>query len=177
MAVASTGMRRGAALGPRWEDVDLDRARISIRQNMVSSSYKVTIGKPKSGKARSLSIDPGNRVSFEGSPKPATPRTDALATSWLQGQRVRLSPRGRATVSSGLYKPILQASDRSLKAAQNPPAKITRHTIQVRGHGLHQLPACGGYLDQQRNGLNWLCALRCCTALRHARDLCDAGAS
>ncbi|MCU0267315.1 MAG: site-specific integrase [Acidimicrobiales bacterium] len=38
---ANTGMRRGEILGLRWRDVDLDAARISVRQAIINVAYKV----------------------------------------------------------------------------------------------------------------------------------------
>lgn len=58
LLLASTGMRRGEALGLRWEDVDMENARLSIRQNMVPVGYVVHIGKPKNGRGRNVSVDP-----------------------------------------------------------------------------------------------------------------------
>lgn len=58
--MASTGMRRGEALGLRWdEDVDLDSGRVSISQNMVAAGYTVVIGEPKTRRGRrSIALDP-----------------------------------------------------------------------------------------------------------------------
>src|SRR3990172_3364826 len=38
---AMTGMRRGEILGLRWKDVDVDAARESVRQAVVSVAYEV----------------------------------------------------------------------------------------------------------------------------------------
>lgn len=58
LTLATTGMRRGEALGLRWQDVDLKNARLSVQQNRVSVGYKVTTGAPKTGKGRTISLDP-----------------------------------------------------------------------------------------------------------------------
>jgi integrase len=58
LILATTGMRRGEALGLGWDDVDMENARLSIRQNMVSVGYKVQIGRPKTGHGRNISLDP-----------------------------------------------------------------------------------------------------------------------
>ena len=58
LILASTGMRRGESLGLRWEDVDLENSRLSMRQNMVTVGYVVQIGKPKTGRGRNVSVDP-----------------------------------------------------------------------------------------------------------------------
>lgn len=54
---AMTGMRRGEVLGLRWCDVDLDAARISVRNAIVSVGYKVIESSPKSHQARVIDID------------------------------------------------------------------------------------------------------------------------
>lgn len=56
---AMTGMRRGEILGLRWKDVDLDAARISVRQALVSVGYEVITSSPKSHQARVIDLDPG----------------------------------------------------------------------------------------------------------------------
>jgi integrase len=52
LLLATTGMRRGEALGLRWSDVDLDRGRASIRQTVIAVDHKVQFGSPKTGKSR-----------------------------------------------------------------------------------------------------------------------------
>ncbi len=50
----STGARRGEALGLRWEDIDFDRSRVTIRR----SNSKGEMVTPKSGRARTIAIPP-----------------------------------------------------------------------------------------------------------------------
>jgi integrase len=53
-------MRRGEVLGLRWRDVDLDAARLSVRQQLVRSRAAITFGPPKTKSGRRLiSLDPG----------------------------------------------------------------------------------------------------------------------
>ena len=52
--LVSTGARRGEALGLRWEDVDFDRSRITIRRALT----KGVLVTPKSGKARVVAMPP-----------------------------------------------------------------------------------------------------------------------
>ena len=52
LAMLHTGMRRGEVLALRWEDVDFDRSRITIRRAKVRG--KITV--PKSGKAREVPL-------------------------------------------------------------------------------------------------------------------------
>jgi integrase len=54
---AMTGMRRGEVLGLRWCDVDLDRARLSVRQALVAVGYEIVRSTPKSHSARVIDLD------------------------------------------------------------------------------------------------------------------------
>ena len=54
---AMTGMRRGEILGLRWRDVDLDAARLSLRQAVVAVAYEVIESPPKSHNARVIDLD------------------------------------------------------------------------------------------------------------------------
>jgi integrase len=52
-------MRRGELLGLRWQDVDLDDARVSIRQTLVSVDYALHFSEPKTKRLRrTIGIDP-----------------------------------------------------------------------------------------------------------------------
>lgn len=56
---AHTGMRRGEVLGLRWADVDLDRARLSVRQAIISVAYEVRVSDVKTGTGRrTINLDP-----------------------------------------------------------------------------------------------------------------------
>lgn len=52
--LATTGCRRGEALGLRWTDVDLERAVVSIRQQLTESGFKP---RTKTDKPRVLELD------------------------------------------------------------------------------------------------------------------------
>ena len=52
--LATTGCRRGESLGLRWSDVNLDRAVVSIRQQLTESGFKP---RTKSDKPRVIELD------------------------------------------------------------------------------------------------------------------------
>ena len=57
--LATTGMRRGEALGLRWSDVALEAARLSIVQTITTVRDKMVITPPKTARSRRLvSLDP-----------------------------------------------------------------------------------------------------------------------
>lgn len=57
--MVSTGLRRGEALGLRWEDVDLEAGRLSVVQTVVVASGRAYLSEPKtSAGRRSVSLYP-----------------------------------------------------------------------------------------------------------------------
>jgi len=52
LLLATTGMRRGEALGLRWSDLDLAACRAAIRQTVVTVNHEVHFGTPKTAKGR-----------------------------------------------------------------------------------------------------------------------------
>ena len=81
---ANTGMRRGEILGIRWEDIDLDVLRLSVRQSVLNVSYKVEISDVKTDMSRrTVDLDP---------------RTVTVLKAWRKTQleeRVALGARPR----------------------------------------------------------------------------------
>jgi integrase len=58
LTIASTGLRRGEALGLKWSDIDLDAARISVQRSLVSVGYKPMLSEPKTARGRrSIALD------------------------------------------------------------------------------------------------------------------------
>ena len=56
--LATTGCRRGEALGLRWSDVDLDAGKVVLRHTVTSIAYEVRMApRTKSGKPRSVELD------------------------------------------------------------------------------------------------------------------------
>ena len=55
---ASTGLRRGEALGLRWADVDFTTGRLRIERSLNSEDYQIVVGETKTGRGRNISMDP-----------------------------------------------------------------------------------------------------------------------
>jgi integrase len=57
--LATTGMRRGEALGLRWQDVDLDAGRLRVVQTVLSINGKIAVSEPKTARGRRpIALDP-----------------------------------------------------------------------------------------------------------------------
>jgi integrase len=56
---ATTGMRRGELLGLSWGDVDLDKARLTVRRQLIRMGRRTGFGRPKTEAGRRcISLDP-----------------------------------------------------------------------------------------------------------------------
>ncbi len=59
MLIATTGLRRGEALGLRWSDIDLDTGRAQINQTVIAIGWNVHLGQPKTQAGRRpIALDP-----------------------------------------------------------------------------------------------------------------------
>lgn len=57
--LATTGLRRGEALGLRWSDLDLVEGRLAVRQTLLSINSHVEFGEPKTNRSRrTVDLDP-----------------------------------------------------------------------------------------------------------------------
>ncbi len=57
--LAMTGMRRGEALGLRWQDLDLENGLVLVRQTVVAIGGKVEFSTPKTARGRRIvALDP-----------------------------------------------------------------------------------------------------------------------
>jgi integrase len=58
--LATTGTRRGEALGLRWNDTDLDTKKVKIIQTVMSVGWEIHYGQPKTAAGRRpIVLDPG----------------------------------------------------------------------------------------------------------------------
>ena len=59
LLAATTGMRRGELLGLRWKDLDLEAARLQVRQTYIVVDYAPRFSTPKTkASRRSIALDP-----------------------------------------------------------------------------------------------------------------------
>jgi len=62
----TTGMRRGEVLGLRWQDCDLSRGIIAVRQTLVDVQGKVSFGEPKTKSGRrTITLDPATLAALK----------------------------------------------------------------------------------------------------------------
>ena len=56
--LATTGMRRGEVVGLRWDDIDLQGARLHVRQSVTTAENRIVMDAPKTRRSRrSIALD------------------------------------------------------------------------------------------------------------------------
>ena len=88
LTLAMTGLRRGEALALRWTDVDLERARLSVRRSLVPINGTVEVHEPKTSRGRRL-------VALD-------PFTVSVLRTWSRRQKEEHLEWGPAWTDSGL---------------------------------------------------------------------------
>jgi integrase len=123
----TTGMRRGELLGLRWSDVDLDGARLSIRQTLVSVGYEMRFSQPKTDRSRrSLSLDPATVTALQGHRESQQAERHAWGPAWSDSGLVFSREDGTL-----LHPQLLtDAFDRHVKTSGLPRIRLhdLRHT-------------------------------------------------
>ena len=91
---ANTGMRRGEVLGLRWDDIDLDGARLSVRHAVLNVAYELVIADVKTPTSRrTIDLDP---------------RTVAVLRQWRRAQLEEELALGRRPDDHGIVFAALE---------------------------------------------------------------------
>jgi integrase len=90
LVLATTGMRRGEALGGRWDDVDLDGGRWRVRRTLLPmADGSAAEGTPKSARGlRSVALDPGTVRTLRQWRKRQLEERMAWGAAWTDTGRV-----------------------------------------------------------------------------------------
>ncbi len=89
LVLAGTGMRRGEALGARWEDLDLHGARWQVRRTLLPTKGGVMEGTPKTARGqRSVALDPGTVRALRAWRKDQLEGRLAWGGAWTDSGRV-----------------------------------------------------------------------------------------
>jgi len=135
--LAMTGMRRGEALGLRWQDVDLENGRLSVRRALIPNGATVVVSEPKTARGRrSVALDP---QTVEVLKAQAARQLDEQATSktWSDTGLVFTKANGEAwhpEVVSRFFRTAVKAA--KLPAIRLHDLRHTHATLALRA-GIH----------------------------------------
>jgi integrase len=95
LLLATTGLRRGEALGLRWQDLDLDAGRASIRQTVIAIKHTVVIGTPKTAKGRrTVTLDTGTVAALREHRRRQAAERLLMGAGWTDNDLVFCHPDG-----------------------------------------------------------------------------------
>jgi integrase len=123
----ATGLRRGEALGLRWDDVDLDRRRLSIQRAVTVVDYEIVVSEPKTARGRrSVSIDPTTAAVLVAHRKRQLEERLAWGPAWQDSGYVFTTEDGRVLHPQR----VTQVFKRLASEAGFPPIRLhgLRHT-------------------------------------------------
>ena len=127
LLAASTGMRRGEVLGLRWADVDLQAARVAVRQALVAVGHQVVTSEPKTAKGRrSVALDPATVEALKAHRKQQLAERLAWGPAWVDSGLVFTREDGRPLHP----REVTRAFSRHVLAAGLPVIRLhdLRHT-------------------------------------------------
>ncbi|HYN29075.1 MAG TPA: site-specific integrase [Dermatophilaceae bacterium] len=89
LVLATTGMRRGEAVGLCWSQVDLANCAVSVRQSMLSVRYKVIVDEPKTTRSsRTIAVDPITVAVLRHVQQRQDAQRQLLGSAWHPGDYV-----------------------------------------------------------------------------------------
>ena len=126
LLAATTGMRRGELAGLPWSNVDLDAARLTVNQQIVSVQYKLIEGDLKTPTSRrSIDLDP--RTVAELRRHRRRQLEERMATGQARRRRLRVRQARRLAHPPRPDQPDLRARRRQARRPPHPPTRPAPH--------------------------------------------------
>jgi len=125
--IAFTGMRRGEALGLRWNDVDLENARLSVRRALIPINREVVVSEPKTVKGRRVvALDPSTIEVLKAQAARQLDEQDEWDELWVESGLVFTAENGGPLDPESISRYWRQA----VKKSMLPPIRLhdLRHT-------------------------------------------------
>ena len=136
--LAMTGMRRGEALGLRWEDVDLDNGRLAVRRALIPIGAAVVVSEPKTARGRrSVALDPETVEALKRQAAQQLADQAEKADAWTDTGLVFTGEAGEAWHPDVVSRKFRQAVKRSLlPVIRLHDLRHTHATLALRA-GIH----------------------------------------
>ena len=125
--LAMTGVRRGEVCGLRWDDVDLEKARLSVRRALIPHEDGVIISEPKTAKGRrQIALDAVTVEAFKTQAAQQLADRDNAEVAWHETGYVFTRDDGEPLHPQS----VSRAFERALSAAKLPRIRLhdLRHT-------------------------------------------------
>ena len=125
LVLATTGLRRGEALGLRWRDLDLDAGRASIRQTVIAIKHTAVLGTPKTAKGRrTVTLDAGTVAALREHRKRQAAERLQMGAGWTDADLGVLPGRRHDAAPRAVHAQFLR-SRAAPRAARDPASRLT----------------------------------------------------
>jgi integrase len=115
LLIVQTGMRRGEALGVRWQDIDLDKGKLRVRQSVESLRGNPHIQTPKSAAAlRTITLFPESVAALKAHRDAQMFRRKAAGEAWQDNDLVFCTGEGKPVAPTHALRAL-----RRIRAAAN----------------------------------------------------------
>ena len=126
LLAATTGMRRAEIAGLVWRNVDLDTARLTVSQQLLSVEYKLIESDLKTPTSRrTIDLDPHTVAQAAAAPAPPARRSHGHRSS--PQRRLRLRQTRRIAHPPRPHQPDLRTPPRQDRPAPHPPTRPAPH--------------------------------------------------
>jgi len=133
---ATTGMRRGEILGLRWQDVNLDAARLQVVQQLVPTRGGVMFSTPKSRRGtRTIALDAETVASLREHRDVQIAEQAYAGPAWIDDDLVFCNPLGRPIHPQWLTDDFRE---------QRKRAGITHGSLHTLRHTAITIALCNG---------------------------------
>jgi integrase len=123
--LASTGCRRGEALGLRWSDIDIDNRRASLIQTVQKVAGKVVFGQVKTNASRrAISLDDDTVAMLREQRREQAAERLLMGPAWVDHDLVFARPEGEPLYPEGVTRAFKEQVDRL------PLPSITLHGLR-----------------------------------------------
>jgi integrase len=125
--LAMTGMRRGEVCGLRWEDVDLEKGRLSVRRALIPHEDGVIVSEPKTARGRRVvALDVVTIEAFKAQAARQIEDRDEADVAWEETGYIFTREDGQALHPQS----VSRSFERALNAAKLPRIRLhdLRHT-------------------------------------------------
>jgi len=125
--LAMTGMRRGEVCGLKWEDVDLEKGRLSVRRALIPHEGAVISSEPKTARGRrQIALDAGTVEAFKAQAQQQLADQDNAEVAWTDSGYVFTRDDGQPLHPQS----VSRAFERAIAAAKLPRIRLhdLRHT-------------------------------------------------
>ena len=128
LLAATTGMRRGELAGLTWRNVDLDAARLTVNQQILSVGYKLIESSLKSATSRrTIDLDPLTVTELR---RQRRNQLEHRMATGPQRRRLRVRQARRLARPPGLHQPDLPACRRQARRSPHPAPRPAPHPRQ-----------------------------------------------